>query len=332
MSGYLDKVLCAECGELVTYKIRTRKTNRVVNGISYEFNEREAVCDCCGQLVMVPGLDDDNESAFERLYREKNGYIQIYEIEEIIKKYNIEKRPLSKVLGMGEHTIERYLEGQLPNKKYSDELVSVLNSSNRMKVYYEKFKGLLTDKASEKLQERLNYYEAINCGKSRLEMVALYILNSKYEITNMSLQKLLYYVEAFGELFLGENIYDTPAQAWMYGPVYRSVYNKFQSFGGSPIIVEKKDYRATLGKEVVDVIDYVLDHFGMYNGTTLKEFTHLEKPWLDSHSGYGEKEPCEEIISHESIKEYFEEMNHKYHLTQKEGVEKYIASLFERIE
>lgn len=159
VTSYLDKVLCAECKELVTYKIRTRKTNRVVNGISYEFNEREAICDCCGQLVIVPGLDDDNESAFEQLYREKNGYIQIYEIEEIIEKYNIEKRALSKVLGMEEHTIERYLEGQLPNKKDSDELMSVLNSSNQMKEYYEKFKSVLTDEESEKLQERLNYYE-----------------------------------------------------------------------------------------------------------------------------------------------------------------------------
>ncbi len=327
MREYLDKVLCADCRSLQPYDIRTEQYMREWNGKKYQFNKRVAVCRKCGGIVTVPGLDDLNEEEFDIRCREENDYIQIEEISEILVKYDVEKRPLSKVLGLGEHTIENYLKGQLPNKKYSDMLKRVLASYLCLKKYYEANRASLNKLTAEKIENKLEFYDSINSHNSTIEAVALYILNSKYEITNMSLQKLLYYVEGFAGVLLKMRIFDSHCEAWMYGPVYPEIYEKYKSFGGNSIKVDKIDLSEDISEELRELIDYVLGLFAIYNGVTLKDLSHSEAPWINAHAGYGEKEHCREVISHEAIVEYFSDVNSQFGLNSKQGVKKYIASL-----
>ena len=55
----------------------------------------------------------------------KKEIITIKEILEILEKYNIGKKPLSLVLGWGEITIIRYLEGQIPDQFHSELLLKI---------------------------------------------------------------------------------------------------------------------------------------------------------------------------------------------------------------
>lgn len=327
MNKLMDKVLCADCRSIQPYDIYTEQLPRYWNGHEYTFNKRIAICKNCGHRVTVPGLDDLNETEFEIKCRATNDYIQIEEIQDILAKYDIEKRPLSKVLGLGEHTIENYLKGQLPSKRYSNMLKRILASSAYLMQYYETNKGKLNKLASEKIRKKLEYYNTINSHNSTIESVALYVLNSKYEITNMSLQKLLYYIEAFVAVLLNVQIYNSRCEAWMYGPVYPDIYEKYKSFGNSQIVVDMVDLSESIPTEVRKVIDFVLRQFAIYNGVTLKDFSHSELPWINAHTGYGEKEHCTEAITHEAIADYFMEMHRKYNLSTDEGVRAYIASL-----
>ena len=67
----------------------------------------------------------DSINTLHKKYRSKE-YLETIEhfnrdskdLVKILEKYNIEKRPLSKLLGFGELTITRYLDGQLPSVKY----------------------------------------------------------------------------------------------------------------------------------------------------------------------------------------------------------------------
>jgi uncharacterized phage-associated protein/DNA-binding transcriptional regulator YiaG len=323
----LDRVICTECRSLQEYDIVSEKSERVWNGTTCTFNKRIAVCRKCGHRVYVPGLDDMNENEFEAKCREENDYILVEEIKEILEKYDVDKRPLSRVLGLGEHTIENYLKGQLPSKRYSDLLRRVLTCYLYMKSFYDSNKDKLNKHAAERLEKKLEFYDQINSHNSAIESVALYILNSKYEITNMSLQKLLYYIEAFAQILLGERIYDDRCEAWTYGPVYPVIYEKYKSFGKSQIVVDDIDLTDCLDESVRKVIDFVLANFAIYNGVTLKDLSHSESPWKNAHAGYGEKEHCEEVISHDAITEYFTSVNEKYDLSSDEGVKNYILSL-----
>ena len=196
-----------------------------------------------------------------------------------------------------------------------------------MREIYMNNKDKVNSHAAKKIENKLDYYDLINSHSSYIESVSLYILNSKYEITNLSLQKLLYYVEAFGQVLLGERIFDNRCEAWAYGPVYPKMYEKYRSFKGNQIIVDKTDLSEDISAKHRDVIDYVLSQYAIYNGVTLKDLSHAEDPWKKAHEGYREKEKCEEEITHESRPEYFSGIHKTYDLSKESGVKQYIASL-----
>ena len=72
--------------------------------------------------------------------------------------------------------------------------------------------------------------------------VAEYIITKSYEnrtpVSNLKLQKLLYFVQGQAIKVYGERAFTESIEAWDYGPVVRSVYLKFRIFGAGPICRE----------------------------------------------------------------------------------------------
>ena len=115
----MKKCYCEYCQDFVDYitKERTIKINNI------EFIEKYAVCSVCDSEIYEEHIIDENIYKHTEKARIENGIITISQIEEIIEKYNIGKKPLSLVLGFGEITIIRYLDGMIPEKNYSDILL-----------------------------------------------------------------------------------------------------------------------------------------------------------------------------------------------------------------
>ena len=91
--------------------------------------------------------------------------------------------------------------------------------------------------------------------------------------------------------------------------------------------VRELDFEELLSKDERAVCDYVLQCFGVYNGSVLRELTHRERPWKDAREGLGDTQVCNNIIRNVEIQKYFEEVNKKFDLHKKSGVENYIKSL-----
>lgn len=323
------RVLCWNCRKRVTYTIKARKEVRNIKGIDYLYNEKYAVCDQCGEEIMIPGLDDANEREIDDIYRRNNGLITIDEIAAIMEKYNIEKRPLSNLLGFGELTITRYLDGQLPTRRYSDMLLRLLHYDAEMKRQLESGKDNITANAYRKVNEAIQNRERLLNHDTKIEAVALYVIKSAYDITNLSLQKLLYYFKAFGYVFFDKDLLQEECEAWVHGPVFPAIYEKYKVFGREVIREEMEELKPEnlLAAEEREVMDYVLQCFGIYNGGVLRELTHRERPWIEAREGLGDTERCTNIIKNVEIEQYFSEMNRKYELHKKNGVENYIKSL-----
>lgn len=92
-------------------------------------------------------------------------------------------------------------------------------------------------------------------------------------------------------------------------------------------LLEKRLYYNLLPQEEREVMDYVLQCFGIYNGGVLREMTHREEPWCRARQGLGDTERCTNTIHNEDIREYFGQMDRVYNLHNKAGVEAYIKSL-----
>lgn len=59
--------------------------------------------------------------------------------------------------------------------------------------------------------------------------------NQQAELSNMKLQKLLYFAHSIYLAQTGQPLIGEPPQAWRYGPVYPSVYHHFKDCGSGPI-------------------------------------------------------------------------------------------------
>ena len=117
--------------------------------------------------------------------------------------------------------------------------------------------------------------------------------------------------------------------AWVHGPVYKPVYDMFKNFKYNPIEDDRflmlKNRFQELTDEEKEVIDLVVETFGMYSGTALERITHREKPWKDAREGYLPTEHSYKVISKESIKEYFQSAYEEYDITGTEGILAYIS-------
>lgn len=142
---------------------------------------------------------------------------------------------------------------------------------------------------------------------------------------------LLYYIQGNYAAIYDKPMFDAPCEAWVHGPVYRNVYNLFRDFKYNPIdddrFVPLKESALPLIPEAKEVVDRVLDTFGMYSGKVLESITHKETPWLDARKGFLPDETSHAEISLDAMKAYFKKVDEKYNIRTEDGLRKYIGAL-----
>ena len=119
-------------------------------------------------------------------------------------------------------------------------------------------------------------------------------------ITNLKLQKLLYYMQGFYLAIFEEPLFDDEIEAWMYGPVVPSIYNIYNKDGKAPLYNDDDYESIEMSAEHEDLFSQVYSAYGQFSAIKLMEMTHKEKPWKSVNTGHGN------IISKDIIKKYFE--------------------------
>lgn len=324
---------CEKCREDVEYTISAIGMSGKLKEHVYEYEGERAVCNSCGGEVYVSEVFDNNLKALYDQYRKRNDIISLEEIIELPVKYDIGKRPLSQVLGWGETTFSRYHDGDMPSKQYSDILKRVYNEPEFFKAMLEANKGKLNspkayEKSMRKLEEILDQQTVI---APKLELITQYILHICQDITPLALQKVLYYIQGFYYAFEGEFIIDQNCEAWLHGPVYREVYDKYSSYRFDPI-ENTEDYDVSLLTTAEkSVIDSVIRNFCCYSGKVLEMFTHMEEPWLRTRDGLPAGSHSNRIIEKDLIGKYFEAIKEKYNMLTPGDIQSYVEDRFSQI-
>ncbi|PND52553.1 MULTISPECIES: Panacea domain-containing protein [Rhodococcus] len=127
--------------------------------------------------------------------------------------------------------------------------------------------------------------------------------NIDAEVSNLKLQKLLYYAQGHRLGSVGEPLFGDELEAWAHGPVVRSVYHAFKDYGKSPIDPDPalEDFDWDDFKEIEDFLIDVWDRYGSLAAWALRERTHREPPWRDAF----EAEARGRVIPRESIASFF---------------------------
>lgn len=134
--------------------------------------------------------------------------------------------------------------------------------------------------------------------------VAEYILNKLQTTTAMKLQKLCYYCQAWSLVWDGKALFDEDFQAWGSGPVCRELYDHYHD----GFVLKAEDIKGTgyeFSEEELEVMDAVLEYYGDREAFWLHQLTMMEEPWRLARSGVRPGERCTNVISKESMQEYY---------------------------
>lgn len=123
--------------------------------------------------------------------------------------------------------------------------------------------------------------------------------NGGERLTNLKLQKLLYYQQGYHLAVFGTPLFDEDIEAWMYGPVVPCVYDEFSNSGSNALPITTSNV-IRLNEEEEILFNQVYQAYRDFSAIGLMNRTHNEQPWqqaLPHDRGT--------IISHESMKSYF---------------------------
>ena len=321
---------CDYCLKNVNCDLKEREKIVEYENKKIKYLEKYYVCKECGK-DFYDDLYDYNIMTINNMFRIQNDIITIEEIEKITKKYAIGKKPLSLVLGLGEVTITRYLDGQNPTKENSILLKGILDNPFLYEMYLEVNKDKISPIAYRKTLGKAKQ-EELSSNNSKLYNVALYTISKVNELDQLSLQKFIYFCNGLYKALFKKNLVNALPEAWKYGPVYRDIYDCFSYYEYKRInydeLVRNRDF--DLSEEEKKFIDKTIEYFVCYSGPILREMTHLTDPWINARKGLQSFDSSNRIITQEDIDKYFNKILIDYDIKDISDIEKYSNNLFDK--
>lgn len=126
-------------------------------------------------------------------------------------------------------------------------------------------------------------------------------------ITNLKLQKLVYYAQAWHLANFKKPLFEADFEAWVHGPVIPKLYQQYKERGSQPILTTKKleDLKACFDVKTLNFLRMVADAYISEGGYNLELMTHKEDPWITARRGFEPDEKCQVVISKNSMKEFY---------------------------
>lgn len=167
--------------------------------------------------------------------------------------------------------------------------------------------------------------------------IIVYSNKKDYGVSNLKLQKLLYFVQAFFLINDCPPCFDEKIEAWDFGPVVPEIYREYKRYGGIDIPTidyyvkfDKKNiwnteriyYEDIISDDDKEMIQAVVDKFAHCSATFLVNLTHNQDPWINAYVNGQRNE-----ITKEDIKRYFEQKKGELHMGLTENQKNMIRCL-----
>jgi len=123
-------------------------------------------------------------------------------------------------------------------------------------------------------------------------------------LTNLKLQKLLYYAQAWYLALKDRPLFQEDMQAWVHGPVLPSQYHRFKDFQWKPIVQDVARPAITVAG-VEAHLNEVIDVFGTETAVALELMTHRERPWIEARGDIPMDAPSTAIIDKTVMRDYY---------------------------
>ncbi len=117
-------------------------------------------------------------------------------------------------------------------------------------------------------------------------------------VTNLKLQKLVYYAQGIALGNYSIRLFSEPILAWEHGPVVKELYDFYKPGSQSLSSNMKQSIEEITSHELVQkILDETIAIYGVYTPWVLRNKTHNETPWLET--------PRDQQISDEKLIAFF---------------------------
>ena len=117
--------------------------------------------------------------------------------------------------------------------------------------------------------------------------IGRYFISRNNELTDIQIQKLTYYAYAWFMIANnGAKLFDEQPQAWVHGPVFRSLYDAMKKKNFYDNEVEQNN----IDINIINFLDIIYNIYSKYSGNELERLTHSESPWKKARERAGLKD------------------------------------------
>lgn len=128
---------------------------------------------------------------------------------------------------------------------------------------------------------------------------------SKEAMIPKKLQVLSYYFVAWEyALFDTSSMPNVVFQAWINGPIFPELYDKYKDYGWDNI-EQKQDNSSLFDSKLLELLESVWLTYGDKSANELEALTHSEYPWKNARKGLEEREVSDKGIEVKDMKEYY---------------------------
>lgn len=255
----------------------------------------------------------DKRMKEEKSQNNSNSIVTGSEINNILTNYHIGKKPLAKLLGWGETTIIRYIEGDTPTTEYSNKLREI---ANEPAYYYDlllKNKDNLTNVAFRKSKNAV----LDKIMESKISMVAQYIVHLiEGEVGALYIQSILYYAQAFSLALFDKELFSENYGVNTSNIPYVNIYDSMRKYGVNVLELPKD----RLTDEEMNLIKYVTEAISWYGPKGIRTAMAVERTNFRISRDMNNNR----IISKDIIKKYFQEVLDQYDISSMDKIYKYI--------
>lgn len=289
--------------------LRIRKAKVNVKGVQIEYDEYYLINEN-GEEIFDRNIEIENDKRLYDIYKKQNNLLTNAEIKKIRQKYGLNQKEYALVIGVGEVTVHRFEKGAIQTEAV-DAIMRLSNNPDNMaflllqnrKNISESLYDLLLNRIKE--MQTLKKHALVDIDKFDLDILEfeeesaidiakniINIYNNKVDelvqnydivpeyITNLKLQKLLYFVQALCLLIFDKKAFLEKILAWSYGPVVKEVYQEYKQNRSGKI--ESVSYVKDLSSGLYKVINEVVSSYGSIEANKLIDFTHEEDPWINT--------------------------------------------------
>lgn len=139
--------------------------------------------------------------------------------------------------------------------------------------------------------------------------VARYVIKKCGAMTTMKLEKLVYYCQAWSLGWDEVPLFEEEFEAWANGPVCPQLFNEHRGLFvvSENFLSNLPDYNFTDSE--IETMNSVIEYYGDKEPQWLSELTHKEAPWREARKGIPDGASCNNVISKDSMLQYYGGLN-----------------------